>query len=235
MSHVILHPERQQKIRELFEEYMELYASRDERLLTFFSDDFSGYTVGGSVLVTDRDEWLKIIRQDFSEVPGRIRIEICDISLQDLSEDVVVVNAFFHIHLPLPEQILSQEVARQLLIFRLEGEAWKIVHSGISLPYHLAQDGEVYPLDNLQDRNRELEALVEERTRALNESEAFYRLLTEDTQDVLWRTDSKEAGQNNIYIRPHLGHHCCVAFLGKGGAIPCETRLALMAQARPRC
>lgn len=33
-------------------------------------------------------------------MPGRIRIEMLDIALQDLSEDVVVVTAFFHIHLP---------------------------------------------------------------------------------------------------------------------------------------
>jgi hypothetical protein len=46
---------------------------------------------------------------------------------------------------------------------------------------------------------------------------------------------TKGGGRNNIYIRPHLGHHFCVAFLGKGATIICETRLAVMAQARPRC
>jgi len=173
MTSRILYPDRHSKIRALFDEYIELYASRDDRLTTFFSKDFSGYTGGGSVLVTDRDEWVKITRQDFSEVPGRIRIEMRDISLQDLGEHVVVVTAFFNIHLPIPEHILSREVARLVLIFRLEGEDWKIVHSGISIPYQLVQDGEVYPLKNLQERNRELEALVEERTRALNEREAF--------------------------------------------------------------
>ncbi|MEQ8514343.1 MAG: sensor domain-containing diguanylate cyclase, partial [Chromatocurvus sp.] len=33
--------------------------------------------------------------------------------------------------------------------------------------------------------------LVEQRTRALNESEAFYRLLTEDTMDVIWQADNE--------------------------------------------
>jgi diguanylate cyclase (GGDEF)-like protein/PAS domain S-box-containing protein len=191
MTPIILHPDRHQKIRTLFDEYIELYASRDDRLITFFSEDFSGYTLGGSVLVTDRNEWVKIIQQDFSEVPGRIHIDIRDISMQDLSDYVVVVNAILRIHLPVPERVLSQEVVRLVLIFRLEDEAWKIVHSGISVPYHLVQDGEVYPLNNLQERNRLLEALVEERTRALNEREEFYRSLTEETPDVLWRTDSE--------------------------------------------
>jgi len=43
------------------------------------------------------------------------------------------------------------------------------------------------------------------------------------------------SSHNNIYIRPQLGHHCGVRFLGKGAAITCETCLALMAQPRPRC
>lgn len=185
-----MHPDRHRKIRALFDEYIEMYASRDDRLTARFSENFSGYTGGGDFLVKDRDEWVNITRQDFSQVRERIRIEMLDIATQDLSDDVVVVTGFFHIHLPVPDHILAREVARLVLIFRREGEDWKIVHSGISIPYHLVQDGEVYPLKSLRERNRALEALVEERTRALHESEALYRLLTEDTMDVLWKTDS---------------------------------------------
>ena len=148
-----IRPDRQQLIRALFDEYIEMYASRDDQLTTHFSENFSGYTGGGSFLVKDRAEWMKITRQDFSQVTGRIRIEMLDLSLQDISDEVVVVSAFFHIHLPIPDQILSRETARLVLVFRLETEGWKIVHSGISIPYHLVQDGEVYPIKGLQKRN----------------------------------------------------------------------------------
>ena len=185
-----MHPDRERHIRSLFDEYIEMYAARDDRLTERFSENFSGYTGGGNFLVKDRDEWVKITRHDFSQVQGRIRIEMLDISMQDMGESAAVVNAFFHIHLPIPDHILSREVARLVLIFRLEGKFWKIAHSGISIPYHLVQDGEVYPLKSLQERNSALEALVAERTQALHESEALYRLLTEDTLDVIWKTDS---------------------------------------------
>jgi diguanylate cyclase (GGDEF)-like protein/PAS domain S-box-containing protein len=181
---------RQHRIRSLFDEYMEMYASRDDRLTQHFSENFSGYTGGGSFLVKDREDWVSITRQDFAQVQGRLRIEMLDISMQDISSSVVVVTAFFHIHLPVLEHILSREVARLVLVFRLEGEDWKIVHSGISIPYHLVQDGEVYPLKGLREKNIALEALVKERTQALNESQELYRLLTEDTLDVLWKADS---------------------------------------------
>ncbi len=104
---------------------------------------------------------------------------------------MVVVTAFFHIHLPSDGQLLSREVARLVLVFRQEGAEWMIVHSGISIPYQSAQDGEVYPLKSLQEQNSALQALVDERPQELHESQALYRMLTEDAQDVLWKTDSR--------------------------------------------
>jgi diguanylate cyclase (GGDEF)-like protein len=165
-----MRPDRHRLIRSLFDEYIEMYASRDDRLTSRFSEEFSGYTGGGDFLVRNRDEWVKITRLDFSQVPDRIRIEMLDLSLQDVSNDVVIATAFFHINLPIPDHILSRETARLVLVFRCEGEEWKIVHSGISIPYHGVLDGEVYPLKGLQERNRELEALVDERTHALEEA-----------------------------------------------------------------
>jgi diguanylate cyclase (GGDEF)-like protein/PAS domain S-box-containing protein len=181
--------DRLSTIRALFDDYIAQYAGRDARLTTRFSDNFSGFTGGGDVLVKDRAEWENITLQDFSQVQEPLRIEMIDVALQDLCPDVVVVTAFFHIHLPGAEQVLSRETARLVLIFRLENDDWKIVHSGISIPYHLVQSGEVYPLQGLQDRNSALEALVVQRTKELQESEALYRLLTEETLDVVWKTD----------------------------------------------
>ncbi len=131
--------DRKAKIRSLFDEYMALYASRDDRLTTLFSDNFSGYTGGGDLLVHDRAQWVQVTRQDFAQVPQPIGIDLLDIALQDLGPDLVMVTAFFHIQLSGPEHVLANEVARLVLVFRLEGPDWKIVHSGISIPYHLVQ------------------------------------------------------------------------------------------------
>jgi diguanylate cyclase (GGDEF)-like protein len=162
--------ERQHIIRSLFDEYIEMYAARDDLLTARFSENFSGYTGGGNFIVRDRDEWVKITRQDFSQVTDRVHIEMLDLVMQDVNDEVVVVTAFFHIHLPIPDHILSRETARLVLIFRLEIDGWKIVHSGISIPYSGVRDGEVYPVKYLHERNQELESLVEERTRALEEA-----------------------------------------------------------------
>jgi diguanylate cyclase (GGDEF)-like protein/PAS domain S-box-containing protein len=186
-----MHPERQRKIRELFDDYIEMYAARDDRLTARFSQSFTGYSGSDSRLIRDREEWVRITRQDFAQVPGRIRIEMLDLALQDLCNDVVVATACFHIHLPSAVHQLAKEVARLVLIFRLEGADWLIAHCSYSIPYQSVQDGEVFPLQSLKEQNSALQALVAERTQALQESQALYRLLTEDAQDVLWRTDSQ--------------------------------------------
>jgi diguanylate cyclase (GGDEF)-like protein/PAS domain S-box-containing protein len=224
----VIAPDRQAHIRQLFDDYIEMYAARDDRLTGRFSDSFSGYAGSSDILVKDREAWIKVTRQDFAQVPQRVRIEMVDLALQDLSADVVLVNAFFHIHLPMAEEVLSREMARLVLVFRLEGDDWKIVHSGISIPYVQAHDGEVYPLRGLKERNATLEALVQERTQQLQDSQALYRQLTEDTQDVLWKAD-----RNLVitYVSPSderlrgfkahevVGHHVFEMFTPEGVAV----------------
>lgn len=167
-----MRPERQQLIKSLFDEYIEMYASRDDRLTTRFSKNFSGYAGSGAVLVKDREEWIRVTRQDFAQVKDRIDIEMLDLSMQEIGDHCAIVTAFFHIHLPLPDKFLSHETARLVLVFHLEGEAWMIVHSGISIPYRQADEDEIYPLKSLHERNRELEGIVNERTQALKSANA---------------------------------------------------------------
>ena len=156
--------ERKKLIQSLFDEYIEMYASRDQRLAARFSQNFSGYAGSSDQLITDTDEWIKVTLLDFEQIPQRIEIEMLDLSLQDLSDDVVSATAFFHIHLPVPESFLARETARLVLIFRRENGNWMITHSGISIPFGLAEQGEVYPMQRLNERNSELEALIDERT-----------------------------------------------------------------------
>ena len=157
-------------IRQLFDDYLRMYASRDDRLTEFFSEDFSGFTGGGDFLVKDRDKWVAITRQDFAQVKEPLRLELKDLAIQSLADTVAVATGFFTIHLPIEDHILSRTIARLVLIFRKESTGWKICHSSISLPDGMACEGEVYPLQELTERNQMLEKLVAERTRELSEA-----------------------------------------------------------------
>lgn len=160
----------EQIIRKLFDDYLRMYASRDDLLTTYFSDDFSGFTGGGDFLVKDKERWIAITRQDFAQVKDAIRIDLKDVAIQSLADTIAVTTGFFTIHLPIKDHILSRETARLVLIWRKESGGWKIAHSGISIPYHLVREGEVYPLKELVERNRFLEEEVAERTSQLSQA-----------------------------------------------------------------
>jgi PAS domain S-box-containing protein len=185
-------------IRQLLDDYLRLYASRDDRLTTLFSDDFSGFTGGGDFLVKDREAWVAITRDDFSQVRDPIRLELKDVTLQSLAETVAVSSAFFVIHLPTKDHVLSRETARLVLIFRKEQAGWKISHSSISIPYPLVREGEVYPLKELESRTEVLEQLVAERTAQLSEANAVLAKEIADHKQAEERLRESEALYKSI-------------------------------------
>ncbi|WP_422842534.1 GGDEF domain-containing protein [Acidovorax sp. M2(2025)] len=171
-------PQRHRLARLLFDEYIEMYAARDTRLLDRFSENFSGFAGSSDLLVKTRAEWVRTTQQDFAQVPERIGIEVLEVFPQDLGEDVLAVTAFFHIHLPQPDPVFARETARLVLVFRQEDGDWKIAHSSISIPYGNAPEGEVYPAARLRQHNLELQALVEERTQALAQANERLQVLS---------------------------------------------------------
>ena len=95
-------------IRRLFDDYVRMYTSRDDRLTDYFSDDFSGFTGGGDDLVKDREHWIAITRQDFAQLKEPIEIELKDLAIQSLTDTIAVVTSFFVIHLPIKDHVLSE-------------------------------------------------------------------------------------------------------------------------------
>jgi len=158
------------EIRQLFNDYLQMYASRDDRLTEFFSENFSGITGSGEELTRELDEWIAITRQDFAQVKDPLRIELKDLITQSLSDTIAVATSSFIIHLPIKDHILSRKIARLVLIFRKESAGWKICHSSISIPFAMTQEGEIYPLQEMEERNKLLEQLVAERTKELFEA-----------------------------------------------------------------
>lgn len=190
-----------QIIRQLFDDYLQMYSTRDDRLTTHFSENFSGFTGGGDFLVQNRDEWVAITRQDFAQVKDPIRIELKDLAIQSLADTIAVATGFFTINLPIEDHILSRETARLVLIFRLEPAGWKISHSSISIPYHLVREGEIYPMKELEDRNQFLEKLVDERTNQLSEANDNLKQANEKlVREVTERMKSEDALKNSLSL-----------------------------------
>jgi PAS domain S-box-containing protein len=194
----------EKNIRQLFDDYLRMYATRDDLLTTYFSENFSGFTGGGDFLVKNRDEWIAITRQDFSQVKDHIRIELKDVAIQSLSDTIAVTTGFFIIHLPIEDQILSRETARLVLIFRKESAGWKISHSSISIPYYLVRKGEVYPMKELVQRNKVLEELVAQRTIQLSEANDKLQYINEELAKEIAEHKQAEKAQQESEQKYHL-------------------------------
>ena len=199
-------PDRARLTRMLFDEYIEMYAARDVRLLERFSENFSGFSGSSEKLIKSRAEWIEVTRQDFAQVPTRIGIDMVDIFVQELDDDLLVATASFHIHLPIPDALFARETARKVVLFRREGGEggqgshgdWKIAHVSVSIPFGKARGNEVFPIEELLQRNRELEALVQERTQAL--AQANQRL------ELLSNTDGLTGIANRRHFDDALAH-----------------------------
>ena len=211
------------ELRQLVDDYLRMYAGRDDRLTDVFSEDFSGYTGGGDFLVKDKAEWVAITRQDFAQVTEPIRLELADLSIQALAETIAVATAFFKIHLPIKDHFLSRRMARLVLVFRKEAAGWKICHSGISLPEPSVREGEVYPMSELVDRNHQLETLVVERTAELSEANrglqralAEVKALREETLAIAARSSGLTARETEVlrWVREGKDDHEIAAALG---------------------
>ncbi len=207
----------------LLDDYHRMYAARDDALTELFSGDFSGFTGGGDFLVKDRAEWIAITRQDFAQVTQPLWLELEDSTIQSLAETIAVATSFFKIHLPIKDHFLSRRMARLVLVFRREPFGWKIAHSSISLPELSVREGEIYPMQDLLDRNQVLENRVAEQTalladrnellRQANEalskevfehrqaeaslaaSEERLRSALAGTQQVVWERDPRSSGR----------------------------------------
>ena len=62
-------PERQRLIRMLFEEYIEMYAGRDARLVDRFSENFSGFAGSSDKLIKTRSEWVDTVSYTHLTLP----------------------------------------------------------------------------------------------------------------------------------------------------------------------
>lgn len=201
-------------LRLLFDDYLRVYATRDGYPTEYFSEDFSGFTCEGDFLVKNRENWLVVAHQDFTQVNEPLRIELKELLIQPLAETVAVTTGLLTVHLAVEEQAQLAKAARLVLIFRKESNGWKVSHSSTSIPYDGIKDSEDLAQRNqllekqiaeqgqqlaeinnqLQVSNEKLAQTVIENQQtqdALRKSEVHFRMMTENAVDVIWKLDAE--------------------------------------------
>jgi PAS domain S-box-containing protein len=185
-------------LRQIFDDYLRRYASRDDQLTRYLSEDFTGFTPDGRVLIKSKDQWVNLTREEFARARKPLRVELTDLTIQSLANTIAVATGFFDIKPPVEKTALAGEVGRLVLIFRKEIPGWKISHSRISIPYQLVRAEALDPLKELSDRTGFLENLVAERTSQLSKANENLRRTNEElTREIAERKQTDAALQRS--------------------------------------
>lgn len=214
-------------IRQLFDEYLRMHATRIDSLQEHLSEDSSGFTCADDFLARNAYDTLDVIEHDCTPCKESPRIELKELIIQSLADSVAVTTGLFTVHQADQQHAVSSETAHLVLIFRKESSGWAISQSSMSIPTPLVKNRDAAPLQALKERNHILARKVVEQSKQLSElndalqaahgqlahaideqrqtqdalrkSQTDFRMLTENAVDVVWRLDSE---YHFTYISP---------------------------------
>lgn len=159
------------RIRDAFDVYMQAYfTERDwDRTMACMEDAATGFGTGADEIGLNPGAFRELYRRDIREIPHPVDFTYHHYQVEVLTRNVGLVEAVVTIRTEIAGQPICLAGVRISTVFRNRKDGWKIVHMHVSLPAVIQQEGESYPIQELEARNRLLEEKVEEKTRELLE------------------------------------------------------------------
>lgn len=159
------------ELLEAFEHYCRVYFSeRDlQAVMATISPTVTGFGSGRDERVLS-GEGPDVMRRDIEQCPAPIDFKLCRAQASLLSEDCGIVCAEFDLVASIDGQPLVMNGVRSSNVFTRRETKWLLEHLHVSLPWQPQVDGESFPLQELEARTRQLEAMVVERTEALRQA-----------------------------------------------------------------
>ena len=146
-----------------------LFEQPFEDILPYFSSEFMGYGTAGDELLRGRQGFRDMITRQREQAP----VSSINIARRPIYEELIANGKGFLFAEEFDIVLLdgtSGFTMRLSVIMEWKSGGWIINHFHSSVPDHLAPEGESWPMEAMKKRNLELEALVKERTRQLEES-----------------------------------------------------------------
>lgn len=159
------------EIIKICNDYFETYLKERnfEKLLQFLSQDFKGIGTGEDEFSKDSYNSMRLFKRDIEQAPSEVRYKF-----QEFEVDVVSsLSAIVFCIVDFETELFGHEVKlgdlRMSILFSRESEAdtFKIRHQHVSFPAKEQGVDESYPLKQMEERNRILEIMVNEKTKEL--------------------------------------------------------------------
>ena len=149
-----------------FQAYMDAYFRERnlEKTLGMFHPSMTCVGTGQDEMGLDSKSTKDLYRRDLEQAENPIDVEYLKTKVVPLTPDTGLVVSEFNISGNIMEQPFIMNGLRLTIIFTKVDSQWKPAHKHISLPTDVHETGEAYPLKEIEERNRLLEAMVDEKT-----------------------------------------------------------------------
>lgn len=138
--------------------------------LKLFSTEISGFGTGLDEKATNLKDFEKLYLRDISQAPNKIHYKIQHLDIKVPSKYAGFLSCILDIKTNVLEQDISLNCLRLSIFFFKRQEEWLIEHMHISLPTVEHGKDEAYPIKELEDRNKVLNRLVNEKTKVLQDT-----------------------------------------------------------------
>ena len=170
----------------VFHGYLKEYSQRNlEGLLQIFSEDLTGFGTGDDENSFAYSDFRELYIREIEQVPKNLDITINQETIHAHTDDVFTAIANLDIIVYLDEGQLSFTNLRLSCIFQKNLGTWKLAHKHMSAPLSIQEEGETVPIKELQEKNRDLEQKVQEKTKELKQFNEDLQLKNTRLQEAL--------------------------------------------------
>lgn len=172
-----------EEVHNAIREYLDTWLRcRDaDRLITLHATEICGFGTGVGETAFSPEEVAHIVRRDIQQAPEAFSYTIHREHVTFPHPNVALAMITFDMHTRIHGQSVKLNQLRGTLVFRREGDTWRLTHLHGSFPTSVHGAEEAYPIKELEDRAQVLERMVSERTRDLEAvQEHLERLATTD-------------------------------------------------------
>lgn len=220
------------EIHHFFLKYLNTYFNdRDlESTLKMFHKKLSGFGTGFDEKIRHYSDVKKLYSRDIKQAPNRIHYKIKKLDINMPVTNTGIISSEIDIKtLILGQEIIMNDLRFSMFVTKC-AEEWFIEHMHLSFPTIEHEQDEAYPLIKLEDRNKVLQRLVDEKTaslqitneklqQALNEVKTLRGIIPICSHCKKIRSDDESWQRIEEYLKQHsdaeFSHGICPECLEK--------------------
>ena len=157
------------ELKDFFHSYLHHYFTRRDfsALSLMLGDELHGVGSGLYEVGKDRQASDRIFQQDIREAPESIEYEILSLTLTQPNDETGFITSELNLSTCIEQQPIRLKHLRVTLGLTRQQGKWVIQQLHASFPTQVHEDDESYPIKELREQKRVLEAMVSEKTAAL--------------------------------------------------------------------